>query len=39
MHSKKGCQIDIAVLDIPKDFDMVPLYGDLLSKPNNYGKD
>ena len=35
MHNKKGSQIDIAVLDFSKAFDMVPHDG-LLSKLKHY---
>ena len=38
MHIKKGSQIDIAVLDFSKSFDMVPHDG-LLSKLKHYGID
>ena len=38
MHNKKGSQIDIAILDFSKDFDMVPHDG-LLSKLKHYGID
>ena len=38
MHNKKGSQIDIAVLDFSKAFDMVSHDG-LLTKPMHYGID
>ena len=38
MHNKKGSQIDTAVLNFSKTFDMVPHDG-LLSKLKHYGID